>query len=150
MLVCERCGCSGKLGMGWLSVVRLDVEEAKDASLLVEYCPPCAEVVFGRPRCLKHRAPRVRSTSRTGNRAGMRPENEKAARVHEDAAATHDRAADLHEESANLHEEHAVEMTGQPERVQRAQRIADKERGAAARERALADKQRNAAQAEEE
>jgi hypothetical protein len=50
MLVCERCGCSGELGMGWLSVVRIDVEDTDDASLLVEYCPPCAEVVFGRQR----------------------------------------------------------------------------------------------------
>ena len=70
--------------------------------------------------------------------------------AHERAVKTLDRAAELHEKSASFHEEHAVEMTGQPERVQRAQRIADKERGAAARVRALADKQRNAAQAEEE
>ena len=42
MLVCEQCGCSGELGMGWLHVVRIDDEEADSANFLVEYCPTCA------------------------------------------------------------------------------------------------------------
>jgi hypothetical protein len=52
MLVCERCGCSGELGMGWLSVVRAEVVETQKTGWMVEYCPPCAAAVFGfrRPR----------------------------------------------------------------------------------------------------
>ena len=49
-MVCDQCGCSGELGMGWFHVVRIDVEDTEDASLLVEYCPTCAEVVFGHRR----------------------------------------------------------------------------------------------------
>jgi hypothetical protein len=50
MLVCEQCGCSGELGMGWLSVVRIDTEVTQDARLMVEYCQPCADIVFGSRR----------------------------------------------------------------------------------------------------
>lgn len=70
--------------------------------------------------------------------------------THERAAKTHDRAAELHEESARLHELHAVEMDemGYPERVGRAERIADRERDLAEQQRCNADKHRRIAQGE--
>jgi len=46
MLVCEQCGCSGELGMGWVTVVRTDVEEGD--AWTGEYCPPCAAATLGR------------------------------------------------------------------------------------------------------
>ncbi len=52
MLFCERCGCSGEPGMGWLSVVRADIAPTQRTGWMLEYCPPCAAAVFGyrRPR----------------------------------------------------------------------------------------------------
>lgn len=74
----------------------------------------------------------------------------RAKAAHERAATTHDRAAELHENSASFHEEHAVEMRskGHPERIERAERIADHQRHLAEDERARADKHRRAAAAE--
>lgn len=46
MLVCEQCGCSGELGMGWVTVVRADIEEGE--AWTGEYCPPCAAATLGR------------------------------------------------------------------------------------------------------
>lgn len=76
--------------------------------------------------------------------------NRGAKAAHERAAETHDRAAELHEVAASFHDEHAVEMRvkGHPERIERAERIADHERELAVRERARADKHRQSAQAE--
>ncbi len=48
MLVCEQCGCSGELGMGWVTVVRAEADEAGD-EWIGEYCPPCAAATLGRP-----------------------------------------------------------------------------------------------------
>ena len=64
----------------------------------------------------------------------------KAKATHERAARTHDAAAKLHEGSASLHQELAVEMRekGHPERIARAERIADHERDLAEQERARA------------
>ena len=47
MLVCEQCGCSGELGTGWVTVVRLEADETGDG-WVVEYCPPCAAATLGR------------------------------------------------------------------------------------------------------
>jgi hypothetical protein len=45
MLVCEQCGCSGELGMGWVTVVRAD---ETGEHWMAEYCPTCAAAVLGR------------------------------------------------------------------------------------------------------
>jgi hypothetical protein len=76
--------------------------------------------------------------------------HQRAKATHERAAQTHDRAAELHEKSASFHEEHAVEMRqkGHPEWVERAERLADRERELAAQQRAGADKHRRKAEAE--
>jgi hypothetical protein len=47
MLFCERCGCSGEPGMGWLSVVRADIVQTQGTGWMLEYCPACAAAVFG-------------------------------------------------------------------------------------------------------
>ncbi len=47
MLVCEQCGCSGELGMGWLTVVQADVLEIRGTGWMLEYCPECAASGFG-------------------------------------------------------------------------------------------------------
>ena len=47
MLVCEQCGCSGELGMGWVTVVRAEADETGHG-WLGEYCPPCAAATLGR------------------------------------------------------------------------------------------------------
>ena len=47
MLVCEQCGCSGELGMGWVTVVRAEADETGE-HWMVEYCPSCAAAVLGR------------------------------------------------------------------------------------------------------
>ena len=50
MLYCEQCGCSGKLGTGWVTFVRAEldeIDEIDDARLSGEYCPPCAAAFFG-------------------------------------------------------------------------------------------------------
>ena len=47
MLQCEQCGCSGELGMGWVSFVRADADEGDDTPWSGEYCPPCAAARFG-------------------------------------------------------------------------------------------------------
>jgi hypothetical protein len=47
MLVCEQCGCSGKLGTGWVTVVRAEADETGDG-WIAEYCPPCAAAALGR------------------------------------------------------------------------------------------------------
>ena len=74
----------------------------------------------------------------------------RAKAAHLRAVETHEQAAELHEASANLHEQHAVEMLefGYPDRVARAERIADDERELADRERARADKHRRSAEDE--
>lgn len=46
MLNCEQCGCSGELGMGWVSFVCSDVDE-DDNGWTGAYCPPCAAAEFG-------------------------------------------------------------------------------------------------------
>jgi hypothetical protein len=47
MLVCEQCGCSGELGMGWVTVVRAEADEAAER-WIAEYCPHCAAATLGR------------------------------------------------------------------------------------------------------
>ena len=47
MLHCEQCGCSGELGMGWVTFVRADADEGDDTPWTGEYCPPCAAARFG-------------------------------------------------------------------------------------------------------
>ena len=47
MLVCEQCGCSGELGMGWVTVVRAEADETGER-WIAEYCPPCAAATLGR------------------------------------------------------------------------------------------------------
>lgn len=44
---CEQCGCSGKLGMGWVTFVRADFDETGNEPWTGEYCPPCAAAQFG-------------------------------------------------------------------------------------------------------
>jgi hypothetical protein len=46
-LHCEQCGCSGKLGMGWVTFVRADFDQTGDEPWLGELCPPCAAAEFG-------------------------------------------------------------------------------------------------------
>ena len=49
-MYCEQCGCSGKLGTGWVTFVRAEldeIDEIDDARLSGEYCPPCAAAFFG-------------------------------------------------------------------------------------------------------
>lgn len=54
MLVCEQCGCSGELGMGWVSFVRGDLDEV-EAAWTGAFCPPCAAARFGhRPDLAEH------------------------------------------------------------------------------------------------
>lgn len=47
MLHCGQCGCSGELGMGWVTFVRADADEGDDTPWTGEYCPPCAAARFG-------------------------------------------------------------------------------------------------------
>ena len=46
-MYCEQCGCSGKLGTGWVTFVRAELDEIDGARLTGEYCPPCAAGFFG-------------------------------------------------------------------------------------------------------
>lgn len=46
-MVCEQCGCSGGLGMGWVSFVRAELFDSDDESWCGAYCPPCAAARFG-------------------------------------------------------------------------------------------------------
>jgi hypothetical protein len=68
VLYCEQCGCSGELGMGWLSVVRAAVGETEDERLMVEYCPSCAGAVFGYRRRVASEYDRVRAGLRRRGR----------------------------------------------------------------------------------
>ena len=36
---CEQCGCSGGLGVGWVSFVRSDPDDPGDRSWIGAYCP---------------------------------------------------------------------------------------------------------------
>ena len=66
MLHCEQCGCSGELGMGWVTFVRADEDEGDETPWTGEYCPPCAAARFG------YRPTSPRSTSASGNHAPAR------------------------------------------------------------------------------
>ena len=80
--------------------------------------------------------------TRSGDR---RSDTEAVARArHEHAAAAHDQAAALHGKAANLQQLHAYEMEelGRPDRAQRAQRLADRERELEQSERLRAEKER--------
>ena len=67
----------------------------------------------------------------------------RAAEIHRRAAETHDRTAALHEDSANLHERHARQVAVSPDRLQRAHRVADHAREAAACARTYADREQD-------
>ena len=47
LLHCEQCGCSGGLGIGWVSFVRGDPDDTDHGSWIGAYCPRCAVARFG-------------------------------------------------------------------------------------------------------
>jgi len=78
----------------------------------------------------------------------LRARHERAAATHDRAALVHERAAGVHAHSADLHQTHALEFIARPESLERAERIADRERTLAEAELVLADKNRCQAQLE--
>jgi hypothetical protein len=47
---CEQCGCSGELGAGWVTFIRLDPDEREGEAWTGELCPPCAADQLGLQR----------------------------------------------------------------------------------------------------